>query len=65
MEGEAQGHERKLLFKSETADRITEKWPRRYISFIVIHICGFFLSFQQHVLLPSHILIATLLLTFL
>lgn len=63
MEGEAQGHERKLLLKSETADRITEKWPRRYISFIVIHVCGFFLSFQ-HVVLPSHMLIATLPLLF-
>lgn len=25
MEGEAQGRERELLFKSETSDRITEK----------------------------------------
>lgn len=25
MEGEAQGHEGKLLFKSETSDTITEK----------------------------------------
>lgn len=42
-----------------------EKWPRRYIAFIVIRVCGFFLSFQQHVFLPSHVLIATLPLAFL
>lgn len=67
MEGEAQGHDGKLLFKSETSDTITEKrkQPRRYVPFIVIHVCGFFLSFQQRVLLPSHALIATLPLMFL